>query len=64
MRRYPGAYREGDSRKQIWTFEFEPGTQHTIQFGYSKQLIVMTQHNSDTEVILLSSFREGCAEGT
>ena len=26
--------------------EFVTGTQHTIQFGYSKQLIVMTQHNN------------------
>jgi len=31
---------------KIWTFEFATGTQHTIQFGYSKQLIVMTQYNN------------------
>jgi len=31
---------------KIWTFEFETGTQHAIQFGYSKQLIVMTQFNN------------------
>ena len=42
---------------KIWTYEFGTGTQHTIQFGYSKQLIVMTQCNNLLEHKLLSSFR-------
>jgi len=45
-RREEGFQRFQETPCKIWTFEFETGAQHTIQLGYSKQLIVMTQHNN------------------
>ena len=44
--REEGFQRFQETPCKIWTFEFATGTQHTIQFGYSKQLIVMTQYNN------------------